>query len=89
MEQLLGQKINEVISTLERVKSENHNPNIKEKINLIITYLNDNSGLSIKKAIYELDQLVETGGLSNNRTEIWSLLSILESLPVFSEKKIR
>jgi len=73
-----------VIDALREVASDNTIPkNIREKINNILTSLNQEDELSLKidRALHELEEISEDSNLqAYTRTQVWNIVSMLESL---------
>jgi len=71
----------EVIARLEELREEfDSNKKLKEKINLVIHILNQDAELTIEKAISELEELNSMALPSYHRTQLWDVVSLLESL---------
>lgn len=73
--------INGAVELLQEIAVDNATSRrLKEKIAEIITLLNDGDDLRIEKALQELEGL---GGMeipSYNRTQLWDVVSMLESI---------
>ena len=81
--------IYQVLESLEELQNDNTIPkNIKSKICNIISTLNETNETSIKvnKALDEFDEIVSDINLEpHTRTQIWGVVSALESCEVKSE----
>jgi uncharacterized protein (UPF0147 family) len=73
-----------VIDALHEVANDNTIPkNIREKINNILSSLNQEDELSLKidRALHELEEISEDSNLqAYTRTQVWNIVSMLESL---------
>jgi len=71
----------EVIARLEELKDEfDANKRLKEKIDTVISILNQDADLVIEKALSELEELNSMNLPSYHRTQLWDVVSLLESL---------
>ena len=71
----------EVIVRLEELKEEfDSNKKLKEKMDVVISILRKNPDLVIEKALSELEELNSLNLPSYHRTQIWDVVSLLESL---------
>ena len=71
----------EVIARLEELREEfDSNKRLKEKINAVIYILHQDAELTIEKAISELEELNSMNLPSYHRTQLWDVVSLLESL---------
>lgn len=71
----------EVIARLEELKEEfDANKRLKEKIDAVISILNQDTDLVIEKALSELEELNSMNLPSYHRTQLWDVVSLLESL---------
>ena len=71
----------EAIVQLEALKEEfNSNKKIKEKLGLVIAILSKNADLAVEKALIELEELNSLNLPSYHRTQVWDVVSLLESL---------
>ncbi len=77
----MDNQFQEVIVRLEELREEfDSNKKLKEKINTIIHILNQDAELTIEKAISELEELNSLSLPSYHRTQLWDVVSLLESL---------
>lgn len=53
---------------------------LRERASSIITLLNSNAQLSIEKALLELEELNNLDLSSYHRTQVWDIVSLLESI---------
>jgi len=73
--------LQEAVSRLEELREEfESNKKLKEKINAIIAILHQDKELTIEKAISELEELNSLSLPSYHRTQLWGVVSLLESL---------
>jgi len=75
----------EVIIEFEKIINDNTTPkNIKSKIDKIITIFNENTSTpesKTNKALQELEEISEEANIPEHvRTQIWSIVSLLESI---------
>ncbi len=82
---MLDEKIENVLITLDRIQQDITIPrNIREKIRTATTFLKeDNLDIAIKidKSLQELDDLSEDPNVpAYAKTEIWNVVSLLESI---------
>ena len=71
----------EVIARLEELKNEfDANKKLKEKMDTVISILRKNPDLVIEKALSELEELNSMNLPSYHRTQLWDVVSLLESL---------
>ena len=70
----------EAIEFLESLKEESDfSKKCKEKATKVITILNNNQELAIEKALIELEDLNNVDMPSYHRTQVWDVVSLLES----------
>ncbi len=74
-------KIQEIIFVLNELKEDSTiNKNIKEKIEKIIVFLEEDENLGVDKALHEIEEMMENNNIpSYTRTQIWNVVSLLES----------
>jgi len=74
--------MNEIITTLRTLRAEEGmNKNIKNKIDIIIGHLESDPILGKDKALSEIEDLIDGNNIEAHiRTEIYSVVSMLESL---------
>ena len=74
-------KIKEIVSTLNELKEDSTvNKNIKERIEKIIAFLEEDENLGVDKALLEIEEMMENNNLPPyTRTQIWNIVSLLES----------
>ena len=82
---MVGKKqVEQVIEFLSDLEKESGVPkNVKSKIQGIISELKDHTNISIKinKALTELEDIADDANMqSYTRTQIWSVISLLEKL---------
>jgi uncharacterized protein (UPF0147 family) len=77
-------ELHNVLEALEELKGDSTVPkNIKSKIEQIIESLNDKQDLSIRvnRALNELDEISDNNNIQPyTRTQIWNVVSLLESV---------
>jgi len=77
----MNNNMQEVIARLEELKDEfDANKRLKEKIDTVISILNQDADLVIEKALSELEELNSMNLPSYHRTQLWDVVSLLESL---------
>ena len=73
--------VSSVLEMLEEIQSDSlASKRLKEKITEIISILIDSNELKIDKAIHELEGLNGMEIPSYNRTQLWDVVSMLESI---------
>lgn len=73
--------LDEVIGRLEELKEEfDSNKKLKEKMDTVIAILRKDQDLVIDKALLELEELNSMSLPSYHRTQLWDVVSLLESL---------
>jgi uncharacterized protein len=79
-----NEQLSESLEALKDLSEDNTVPkNIKLKINNIIKSLEDEKDISIRvnRALNELDEISDNNNIqSYTRTQIWNVVSILESI---------
>ena len=77
----MNQLIQEAINQLESLKEEDDiSKKIKEKTDFIISTLKSAEELSLEKALIQLEEFNSIDLKSFYRTQIWSIISMLESI---------
>jgi len=77
----MNDDLQEVVARLEELREEfDSNKKLKEKINAVIFILNQDAELIIEKALSELEELNSLNLPSYHRTQLWDVVSLLESL---------
>ncbi len=77
----MNNNLQEVIARLQELKEEfDSNKRLKEKIDTVIFILNQDADLVIEKALSELEELNSLNLPSYHRTQLWDVVSLLESL---------
>ena len=77
----MNNNFEEVIARLEELREEfDSNKKLKEKMNSVISILRKNPDLVIEKALAELEELNSMNLPSYHRTQVWGVISHLESL---------
>lgn len=77
----MNEQIQDVIARLEELKGEfNSNKKLKDKIDAVIFILTEGADLALEKALNELEELNSLNLASYHRTQVWDVVSILESL---------
>ena len=74
--------MNEIIANLRTLRNEEGvNKNIKSKIDIIIKHLESDPVMGKDKALSEFEDLIDENNIESHiRTEIYSIVSMLESL---------
>tara|TARA_Y100000310_G_C20261943_1_gene614051 strand:- start:25 stop:261 length:237 start_codon:yes stop_codon:yes gene_type:complete len=76
----MNPEIQEVISHLEVLRDDDDaSSRLKEKTKTVISILNSNQQLSVDKALLELEDMGSANLASYHRTQIWDIVSMLES----------
>ena len=77
----MNNNLQEVIARLEELKEEfDSNKKLREKIDTVIIILKQDADLVIEKALSELEELNSLNLPSYHRTQLWDVVSLLESL---------
>ena len=77
----MNDNLQEVVTRLEELREEfDSNRKLKEKITAVIFILNQDAELTIEKALSELEELNSLNLSSYHRTQLWDVVSLLESL---------
>ncbi len=77
----MNQHLQEVVHYLELLKEDiDASKRFKEKMGLVIGILTSNEDLAIEKALIGLEELNSLEMSSYNRTQVWDVISMLESL---------
>ena len=77
----MDEQIKEVLAQLEALKEEfASNKKAKEKLDAAIAILAKNADLAVEKALIELEELNSLNLPSYHRTQVWDVVSLLESL---------
>ena len=77
----MNQHLQEVVHYLESLKEDiDASKRFKEKTEAIIAVLTSNEELAVEKAIIGLEELNSLEMSSYNRTQVWDVISMLESL---------
>lgn len=71
----------EAIENLQALKEESDvSKKFKEKADKVIAILQSNKELNVEKAIMELEEISNSDASTYLRTQIWAVISILESI---------
>lgn len=77
----MNEPIKEALAQLEALKEEfGSNKKVKEKLDAAIAILTKNADLAVEKALIELEELNSLNLASYHRTQVWDVVSLLESL---------
>ena len=77
----MNERINEVISHLEELREEfDSNRKLKEKMEAVISILSNEPEMAVEKALIELEELNSVNLPPYHRTQVWGIVSLLESL---------
>ncbi|MBT3836084.1 hypothetical protein HOD05_01705 [Candidatus Woesearchaeota archaeon] len=72
--------LQEALGSLEMLQEDDDaSKRIKEKANKVITLLNSQEEMAISKALMELEELNSNEISSYLRTQVWDIVSLLES----------
>ena len=76
-----NEQVVEVVEFLENLKEDSDiSKRFREKADKVITILNNNEQLAIDKALLELEDLSSSDLASYHRTQVWDVISMLESM---------
>jgi len=76
----MNELVQQAIDTLEFLSSESDvSKRFKEKTNGVISILQSSQDLSVEKALHELEELNGYEAPSYHRTQLWDVISLLES----------
>ena len=79
----MNNQFQEVIEALEFLKTDSMTvKKVKEKSGVIISLLNGGSETNIDQALRELEELDSSEIPSYDRTQVWDVVSLLESVTV-------
>jgi uncharacterized protein (UPF0147 family) len=74
-------QVNEIIEYLKELQLESDvNKRFKEKANIVVSILSNNADLAIEKSLHELEELNSVDMPSYHRTQVWDVISMLESV---------
>ena len=74
-------QVEEVVAHLAALKAETDvSKRLKEKTEQVIILLKSDSDLAVQKALLELEELNSFDMNSYHRTQVWDIVSMLESL---------
>lgn len=77
----MSEGLQEVLNSLEALKDDRDlGKKVKEKTELVISILKNNKALAIEKAMIELEELNSYEISSYHRTQVWDIISLLESI---------
>ncbi len=77
----MNEAILEAIENLQALKEESDvSKKFKEKADKVIAILQSNKELNVEKAIMELEEISNSDASTYLRTQIWAVISILESI---------
>tara|TARA_Y100000031_G_C7881834_1_gene231109 strand:- start:224 stop:469 length:246 start_codon:yes stop_codon:yes gene_type:complete len=75
------QEIHEVVEYLQSLKEESDsNKKFREKADSAISILQSGHQLAVEKALFELEELNSVDLPSYHRTQVWDVISMLESI---------
>mgnify|MGYP001411944580 CR=1 FL=1 len=76
----MNPEIKEVIEHLEMLRDDGDvSSKLKEKTKQVISILNSDQQLAVDKALLELEEVSSANLPSYHRTQIWDIVSMLES----------
>jgi uncharacterized protein (UPF0147 family) len=74
-------QVNEIIEYLKELQLESDvNKKFKEKANIVVSILTNNADLAIEKSLHEFEELNSVDMPSYHRTQVWDVISMLESI---------
>ncbi len=77
----MNEALNEIVSSLKALKEESDiSRRVKEKADQIILLLNSDNQMAVEKALLELEEINSMDLSSYHRTQVWAVISLLESL---------
>ena len=77
---MVSQQVQEVIAYLDQVKGDpDANKRFKEKASEVTTLLAEGSNLAVEKALHLLGEMSSLDLSSHHRTQVWDVISMLES----------
>ncbi len=77
----MNEAVLEAIENLQALKEESDvSKKFKEKANKVIAILESNVQLNVEKAIMELEEMSNSDASTYLRTQVWGVISILESI---------
>ena len=82
----MREEVSDIISMLEELKGDSTNKRFKEKAEQIITLLKLDSHLALEKARFILEEVEAFDLSSYHRTQVWDLISALESVKSLTHK---
>lgn len=76
----MNSTIRDAIDCLKSLQQENDiSKKFRERMEVVIKILNSKEELAIEKALHELEELNSLDAPSYHRTQVWDIISILES----------
>ena len=75
-----NERLQEVLENLKFLKDDDVSKRFKEKTEQVIEIINSNQELVIEKALLELEEIHSLEIPSYHRTQVWDIISMLESM---------
>lgn len=75
-----NERLQEVLENLKFLKDDDVSKRFKEKTEQVIEIINSNQELVIEKALLELEEIHSLEISSYHRTQVWGIISMLESM---------
>ena len=75
-----NERLQEVLENLKFLKDDDVSKRFKEKTEQVIEIINSNQELVIEKALLELEEIHSLEISSYHRTQVWDIISMLESM---------
>ncbi len=77
----MNEAFEEVVANLEALKEESDiSKRFRERADKIILILSNNNQMAVEKALLELEEINSMDLSSYHRTQVWGVISLLESL---------
>ncbi|MBT4936272.1 hypothetical protein HOL21_01375 [Candidatus Woesearchaeota archaeon] len=78
---MISQQVQEIVEYLTDLSQDNDmGKRFKEKAERVITILTSNIPLAVEKSLHELEELNSSDVPSYCRTQLWDVVSMLESI---------
>jgi uncharacterized protein (UPF0147 family) len=81
----MREDMREIVIQLHELKNDSEtSKSLKEKIDKVISIIDANADLALEKALFALEELNSTDLPSYHRTQVWDVISLIESAKVNS-----